>query len=85
MQEILPGLVRMVQRPLRAVVSHLFTRAEKAAMRTLVSMLITYGFTFDLAPLEAGDDSAPLMLKPEIQRICTFPVSIRPPKIMYCH
>lgn len=68
--------MRLVQRPLRAVVSHLFTPAEKATMHTLVTLLLTYGFTFDLANPEAGEDDAPLLLKPEIQRLCTFPARI---------
>ena len=64
----------MLYRPLRAVVSQLFTAEEKNSMQSLVSMLITYNFTFDLAPMEAADDLAPLLLKPEIQRVCSFPV-----------
>ena len=64
---------------MRAVVSHLFTPEEKVTMQALVSMLITYNFTFDLAPAEAAEDAAPLMLKPEIHRACSFPV--RAPKL----
>lgn len=56
--------------------SQLFTAEEKKSMQTLVSTLITYNFTFDLAPMEAAEDTAPLMLKPEIHRICAFPVSL---------
>lgn len=74
MQEVIPSLVRMLHRPLRAVVSQLFTAEERGNMQALVSMLITYNFNFDLAPLEAASDDAPLMLKPEIHTVCTFPV-----------
>ena len=74
-QEIIPSLIKMLYRPLRAIVSQLFTAEEKSSMQSLISMLITYNFTFDLAPMEAAEDTAPLLLKPEIHRICSFPVS----------
>ena len=74
MQEVLPCLLRVLCRPLRAVAPNIFTAAERAVMAELVSLLLTHGLTFDMAA-DGGRDSEPLMLRPEVHRLCSFPVS----------
>ena len=72
MQEVLPCLLRVLCRPLRAVAPNIFTAAERAVMAELVSLLLTHGLTFDMAADGSGE---PLMLQPEVHRLCSFPVS----------
>ena len=82
MQEVLPCLLRVLCRPLRAVAPNIFTAAERAVMAELVSLLLTHGLTFDM---EADGSSEPLTLRPEVHRLCSFPVSascFRTPQII---
>ena len=73
MQEIIPSLIRVLQQPIRAVAVNLFTRAEKRALASSVSTLLSYGISFDTSSTEASTDGG-LALKPEIHTLCHFEV-----------
>ena len=84
-QEIIPSLIRVLQQPIRAVAVNLFTRAEKRALASSVSTLLSYGISFDTSSTEASTDG--LALKPEIHTLCHFEVrflSALDPSTFWC-
>ncbi len=53
-QEVLPGIMAALARPLRPVAPHLHTAAERAALAGLVAVLLGYALTFAPAGASAG-------------------------------
>jgi hypothetical protein len=85
MQEVLPALVRAVERPVRPVAPHLFTAEERCSMAAIVDLLLAHGLTLALpGPDAAGDagqqhglpDATPL--SPPVHRLVLFKVTCHP-------
>jgi len=57
-QEVLPGIMAALARPLRPVAPHLHTAAERAALAGLVAVLLGYALTFAPAGASAGAGAA---------------------------
>ena len=81
-QEVLPALVRVVNRAVRPVAPHLFTAEERGAMAAMVDLLLAHGLTLSLsaAPATAhhpqpahADLPETTALSPTVHTLVLFP------------
>ncbi len=80
-QEVLPALVRVMNRTVRPVAPHLFTAEERADMAAMVDLLLAHGLTLSLGTeekpvpnLKAGHTDMPetTPLSPPVHTLVQF-------------
>ena len=73
LQELLPALLKQLQPSIRTVAKQLLNPTEQVLLRTIVSVMTSYGFTFQMG--KYGQESEPEdLLQPPIQKLCSFQV-----------
>ena len=81
LQEVLPALLKQLQPSIRTVAKQLLNPTEQVLLRTIVSVMTSYGFTFQMG--KYGQESEPEdLLQPPIHKLCSF--QVMPTLIMYC-